>query len=406
MTFRLSLKELPFFLAYGIFLLVSLLSTSLFSKYIAGSRYSLVLLGCMGIAAVGEIFLSSTYNHKQQIALCITAASYGIVSYASGTLFTTIGVIPIFIFTGRRIDFNKIARFTFWVTLGMMIFIMLSAELHIIDNLQVTSRAGRKRDFLGFRFPLNSATLACNITALFVYYKKDHIKIKEMLLLLAFNIYLYVRTDSKLCFYSSVFILVLAFILKYKYEFMCRRKLLTGFLVGSYVLAFVVSLVFALSYDKNIQWMKELNRATEDRLYYANLSLERYGVTLFGEDIPWVGYGTDSSGKVVYYVHLAYFYVDNMYIQVMQRYGVVFITLFLALFTATIYKSRKNNDIYAVFILAIIAIKCVIDNLSFYLYYNTFWMLISYELLNDRHPITENQAVKKLLRMLGFKNKV
>jgi len=48
----------------------------------------------------------------------------------------------------------------------------------------------------------------------------------------------------------------------------------------------------------------------------------------------------------------------------------------------------------------------VIDNLSFYLYYNTFWMLISYELLNDRHPITENQAVKKLLRMLGFKNKV
>lgn len=401
-TIRIKVKELPFFSAYGIFLLFSVLSTSLYYKYISGAIYAGIILMCMGIAAAGEIFLGSKYNTKQQYALIITIILYAIISYTSSGFFTTVGIIPILLFSARNIDFRKIAWFSAVMMFFILLFVILSAEAHIIRNLSVVSINGRHREFLGFRFPLNPATIAFNISALWVYYKKEKLHFIEIFFLLGLNAFIFIKTDSKLAFASSVIVLVMGFMLKYCCDFVSRRRAVTFFICLSFIIAFGISLAFALTYDGRVMWMKKLNRFTEDRVYFANLSLKEYGVTLFGEDIPWVGFGTEDSGEIANNVKANYFYVDNMYIQVMQRYGLLFFGAYIFLNTVTMLRCRKNNDMYALLILAVIAYKCIIDNLSFYIYYNTFWFMICYAILYKRKSILEDPTVRRLLRKLDL----
>ncbi len=397
---KINVKELPFFLAYGLFLLFSVLSTSLYYQYTSGAIYSCIMFMCMGIVVAGEIFIESQYNKKQLIALIISFTIYAIISYTSESFFTTVGMIPILLFSARKIDFNKIAYFSAFIFLFIMLFVMLSAKINIIDNITIISFNGRHREFLGFRFPLNPATLSFNISALWVYYKKRKIKWWENIVLLGMNVFIYIKTDSKLAFVSSVVVIFVGIVLKYHYDFICNRKIITYVITFSFFIALIISLVAALTYDYKIAWMRAINRFFEDRIFFANKSLKEYGVTLLGEKIPWVGFGTDDSGGVANNVYANYFYVDNMYIQVMQRYGLIFFSVYIIINTFMLYKCRKNKDMYALIIIALIAFKCIIDNLSFYIYYNTFWFMISYVLLYKQKSIKENPTIIKAFKKL------
>lgn len=385
-TFSLKTYEVFFFAAYGIFLFFSTLSTSLYYKYFSGGIYSLIILMCMMIITVGEIIHSGNHNFKKQAAIAAAALIYIVVSYTSGSFFTTIGLIPFLLIAAARIDFRKIAKFTAIVSFAILIFVILSSKIHIIPDLTVHSDSGRTREFLGFRFPLNAPAIMFNATTLWLYYRKDSLKIIEAALLLLINLWLYKKTDSKLSFVSSVIIIaifvLLCIVMKSAEDFLVKRKKLTFLLASSFVIAFAFSIFAALAYDSSKDWMRVLNRMTEDRLGFASISLKQYGITLFGEDIPWVGYGLDDSGNFAATVYAKYFYVDNMYIQVMQRYGLIFITFYIVFNTMAMFKCRKNKDIFMLLIVSLICIKCIIDNLSFYMYYNTFWFIISCQLLN------------------------
>lgn len=383
-TFSIKICELFFFTAYGIFLIFSILSTSLYYQYFSGRIYTMIIFLCMIILAAGEIVYSS---RKKQIAVIIAVLMYAIISYSSSSFFTTIGLIPFLLLSSARIDFRKIVKFTAVISFVILLFIILSAKLHIIRNVIVYSNSGRTRAFLGFRFPLNAPAIMFNITALWLYYRNYSLKIIEIAALIAVNLWLYQNTDSKLSFISSVIIIAIfmlfCMIFKSAEDFLIRRKVFTFILASTFVIAFAFSIFAALSYDPGKDWMRVLNRMTEDRLKFASMSLKQYGVTLFGEDIPWVGYGLDDSGNSASNVYLNYFYVDNMYIQIMQKYGLIFMILYIVLNTMAMFKCRKNKDIFMLLIVSLICIKCIIDNLSFYMYYNTFWFIISYQLLNN-----------------------
>ena len=399
---EINLNEIIFFTAYGIFLVFAVLSTSLFFQYYNGTLYSLIMLMCICIITVGELFIYGEYNRKQQIAIAIAIISYVIVLRVTGSYFATVGLLPFFVIAARKIDFNKIARFSAVMMLLLLLFVIISAKIGIVRNLSVFLPNGRRREFLGFRFPLNPATLTFNICALWVYVRKEKIKLVELFLLMCLTLYIYFTTDSKLCFLTTLLVIFSGFILKYKYYDVCNLKKITFLFVFSFFVAFAISIFFALSYNDNIKYMKEMDVFLEGRLHFAHDSLKEYGVTMFGEDIPWVGYGRDDTGNLIAVSVNNYFYVDNMYIQIMQHYGLLFFAFYMILNTGALYRCWKNEDMYALIILSVIAFKCIIDNLSFYLYYNTFWFIISYVYLYKRRSLKDAPAVRRLLKMIKY----
>ena len=88
-------------------------------------------------------------------------------------------------------------------------------------------------------------------------------------------------------------------------------------------------------------------------------------------NIEWVGNGLDKNGIEPVGESL---YVDNLYIQVMQKFGIIFVVLVLILLTIAMIKIVEQKKYILAFILTMIAIHCIIDDLFMAISYNPFWI--------------------------------
>ena len=104
-----------------------------------------------------------------------------------------------------------------------------------------------------------------------------------------------------------------------------------------------------------------------------------YGVSLFGNrNITWVGSGLDPMGNRA---SGTYLYVDNLYLQIMQKYGIIFFVVYILLFTLVLFKCLKRKEYHLFMLLVALAARGFLDDLSLQLYYNTFWFPIGRMLL-------------------------
>jgi len=113
---------------------------------------------------------------------------------------------------------------------------------------------------------------------------------------------------------------------------------------------------------------------------------------VLGQKISWVGNGLNAYGQKN--VNM-YTYVDCLYIQILQRYGIVFTSCWLIILTATIYRCYRTKDYHLMIILTLIAGHCIIDDLTLYIYFNTFWFAIGVLLVKT----VEANAVAKKVRI-------
>ena len=107
---------------------------------------------------------------------------------------------------------------------------------------------------------------------------------------------------------------------------------------------------------------------------FGKKSLEEYEINLFGHDIQYIGAGLDINGQRA---TGTYNFVDCLYINMLEKYGIVFNVLFLCLLTTVLRKVWKGENYFLFIILVGLAFRGIIDNLEMYLYYNTFWLAIS-----------------------------
>ena len=63
-------------------------------------------------------------------------------------------------------------------------------------------------------------------------------------------------------------------------------------------------------------------------------------------------------------------WVDNFYISIMQRFGIIVMIIVVLLLTYTLIKCLKNKNYYLMFMLTFIAGHCIVDDLFLYLHYN------------------------------------
>ena len=117
----------------------------------------------------------------------------------------------------------------------------------------------------------------------------------------------------------------------------------------------------------------KLNQMLGGRLYLANKSLELFGFGLFGKPVEWNGNGLTVEGVRNYQTYL---YVDNLYVQILQRFGLLILGLMLSVLTLTLLKVIKKRQWVLALILILMSFHSMIDDLNFYLHNNIFWILV------------------------------
>lgn len=392
--------SLLFYIAYSLYLFTAILTTSFFSKYIVGGKYKMVLMCCLILLILKETFCCR-FN-KKRIAGGAVCVFLLLIIYNVVTITPLLIMMCLlgFVYVGRNEKFETIAKLTIVVTSFTMILIIASAHFGIIYNI-VGGSNGRIRDYLGFRYVLFSPAYMFNVTSLTVYVFKYDIKWKTILVLILANIWIYSKTMSRLSFITSVIVLLFACIMKIKPDFLKKKKISCHFLVFSFIIFAILSFIITLSYSPDKKFMVQLNEIMGERLYLAQTSLKKYGISWFGENIQWVGWGFDPNGKRTTTLN-EYLYVDCLYIQVIQHYGIIFFTIFLTVFTATSYKVFKSKDYYMLILLSTVAMRSIFDDLSLSLHYNTFWFTAGIYLVGSPKKVYHSIRLKRKKRKIGI----
>lgn len=281
------------------------------------------------------------------------------------------------IFSARRINFDKVCRLSLFISAITLTLVVVCSLTGLIKDY-VFRNAILERHCLGFKYPLYPACLLFNITALVVYIKKQNIRFLKILLLFASNYFIYYYTHSRVSFFCSSVLIIFATVMKIKKTPNLKNKVVTKILCWSYVVVSIISIIITWNYDSSRPWMAALNVLSETRLYYGSLSLKRFGVVLLGkpQGLFWTGGGLDINGQSAVSATRQYLFVDNMYVNYLQSYGVIMMVLFIIAITYMLFMIRKKNDSYLLVILAVIAFRGIIDNLSMYIHYNTFFLVI------------------------------
>lgn len=388
-----SFSEVIFFSAYFIYLFFALLRTSFYCRYFEGTIYTAIKLFCIYLLILNEV-IKSKLTLKSLRGLFVCGAMYVVIAYNT-SFFSDVVMLLAFVYCGRNISFEKIAKITIYTSSSILIFVILSSYAGIINNY-IENTEMRRREYLGFRYSLYPAAIIFNITALVLYINRGKIKLRQVLLLLISNFFVFYKTNSRLSFYMAVLMIIIMPLFQKFPKILENSKIFHIGMGLSFIIAAVCSVVLTVIYNPNIEWMKKLNAIFNDRLKFGNRSLMMYGVSILGKrNMEWIGNGLDSAGNKSTETYL---WVDNFYISIIQRFGFLVSIVIILLLTFTLFKCWKVKNYYLMLILTLIAGHCMIDDLFLYLNYNTFWFVIGSTLMTDKIgiPYKKNKFMIKL----------
>lgn len=374
---RLASEDVLYFISYGLFLITSLLSASFFYSWFVGYPYSWIQATCLALLILREYRIGAFRQHWIGLIVILVLTVLAL-QYTTGNLTRLVPLMLFYIYGARNIHFFRIARFSLWVSSLVVAIVVFSGYLGIIDNV-VVAKGTRVREYLGFRYALYLPGILLNMIALWIYLRRDKVSITGVVLWTVANTFVYLRTDSRISFVLAEALLVVALLLRFAPVLKDGLHWLWGTLTASYILCAVFSYVFTGIYNGTVPWMRRLNSMLESRLSLGKRSLEDHGFGLFGRHISWVGNGLDAFGNAG---GGSYNYVDCFYVKILQRYGILFTAGLLGLLTWAMVRIWKRRDYLLLLICASVAAHCILDDLSFALHYNTFWIAMGMAILN------------------------
>lgn len=372
-----SLDDSLYFGSYAIFLITSLLSTSFYYRMFIGYPYSWIQVVCIAMLIYREYRMGSAKQNWLALAAVVAMGALSL-QYTIGNLTRLVPMMFLYIYGARNIHFVRIARISLWISAVVVCVVVFSGYLGIIDNV-VVAKGMRVREYLGFRYALYLPGILLNMTALWIYLRQERLPISGVLLWTAVNSFVYVCTDSRISFVLAEILLIVALLLRFAPFLKKRIHWIWGSLTGSYLICAAFSYLFTGIYDGTVPWMRRLNSVLESRLSLGKRSLQDHGFGLFGRHISWVGNGLDAFGNVV---EGSYTYVDCFYVKILQRYGLLFTASILGILTWAMVRLWKRKEYILLLICTTVAAHCILDDLSFALHYNTFWIAMGMAILN------------------------
>lgn len=370
-----SLPELLTLVALGIFLIVSILNVTFYVQYFPKSAHDLAIAFSLFLLVIKESF-KKKYNYSDLIGLFTTLLIYLCVGKMSG-LGSNIAIGILFIYALRDIPFKKVAKTSLVISVCLLLFVIISSKMGIIPSY-IEISGTRLRSYLGFRYALFPSIILMDIVAIIFYLKQNRLRYWQLFLLTLSVYWVYIQTDSRLTFYSSCILLICNLLLKWFPNIFSKLGHVLKIFKITFIINAVVSFWVAFTYlnSSNIfvnNFFYTLNNMLGGRIYLANKSLQLFGFGLFGRRVEWNGNGLTVEGVRNYQT---YMYVDNLYVQILQKFGLLILVIMVLLLTLTLFKVIQKRQWVLALILILMSFHSMIDDLNLYLYNNIFWILL------------------------------
>jgi len=371
-----------YYLAAVIYFVFSIIATSHVRTLLGSKMYILIMAGMLGLLMLRELLgfiFVKRYGIREVIGLAICGFFWYIAEKNDSSILVCSYLL---VFASRNADMKKVYRIIFITMVLTCSAIFLLAENNVILN-SIYYDEGRFRHIFGFHYQLIPPCHLLNITMVFAVLKSEKISFSEIGILFFLNgaLYRWCRADLS----GAVTLIVLLFMILVK----LYPKLLTSdfplwtlldrIAVIIFPLCMALSLGLSILYSDSVGWMKALDDATRGRLHYPQQAIQRYGFSMLGQSINFIGIGVDGGSHGG-----EYDYVDNLYISLLLRYGTIFVVIGILLLTVTMYYLYQKNMRIWLWMLSLWALHGLLEDRMHLVYFNSLLLIIGQAVQNVR----------------------
>lgn len=380
---------------YSVFLILYIFATIMTSVFVYANTiyklpFTLIRYCALLVCAIKIFKFDLKYYSSKTIAInSLILFLLLVTSIVSGS--RSLFQLYFLILGSYRLDFKKLAKTVLvWESL-LIVLILTLAAFQIIPN-RIYSRPDKTiRYALGFKYTTYAPLFVWSLTTVYLYLKKDKLQFYDFLSLFVMNLFLYFLTDSRNEFLCSVLLLVV-FYLENKGLLKIFRKPVRFLAKYSFLILTILSLTLAFTYNPKNASMKKLNSVFSNRFYLSSQGMKNYGITLFGNNIKWIGLSQIYEGTQVKKDNN---YVDNSYLNLLYQYGVFVLILILIGYYLVSKKAIQKKDPYLLYILIMIAFHSFIDPQLMLISYNIFLLLFVEVLIEPIHREKETTSSKQ-----------
>lgn len=333
---RLPLGDLVFWTAYILLLAIHCVENTALTYTQPGWISGMYLLrNLLYLVLLLKAAFLSVYRPRELWAMVGILLSAGLCFLCSGDF--TLLEFAIVVIAAKDVSAPKlITVFAMTKAVAVMLTLLLS-DLQILPTLYYL-HDGSPLDTLGF---CHRNVLGANMAILclcWCYLRYDRLDRKDVVLWVVLSFVTYFLAISR----SSLIIMLMSIIVVYLFRvfepklrgIVHMRKIINGL----FLLLFLLSFVCSVFYERNSPFWEFVDDLFTSRLQFANHCFEQFGLTPFGQEMPFVGTMdailTDETRLIL----------DNAYMRVLIHDGLIPGLLFLTLFLICLDRSwRKGN---------------------------------------------------------------
>lgn len=391
----LSLREPLFFFAYVVFMTATVLQTTMYTElkvfpqvFIAMRYGAFVLAAFKVLLDLYADLKGAKGNRTEVLSWSSLVFKYLLLSlFVVAVSLTADERSLVFILTlllaAKNVKVEKIFRVTLWLQIILFVFVVLSAASGIIVDLVFERKGIYNRHALGYWFPSYVMSYYFFVLLLLFWTEKKAMHWTLVALLGGLNLLFFLLTDARLGLMVNSIVIAAELIrsvdrFRVPVHAFCDKvagiKVLGNFLKGCWVLLpelMCAFLVFLFKFPTT-RIALYTDYFLSNRIYYAIMGVQTYGVHLLGNPIEWVGYGARADMSEV---EKTYNFVDCSYPYILLNFGLIlFAGLLLCLFFAS-RKLMKEEGYHKNFLFGIIFIYCFVEPRLLELNMDTFLFL-------------------------------
>lgn len=381
--FRQVLRKALFFVAYGLFLFVSVDETTLLFPQLSGAFFDCCRIASFVMIAIGELI--DWQWSPRDIQLSILCAVLGVAGVGTWNAVGNLSflLLAAFIWGARRIDYGDVLLETVTIIASMTLIVIMLSQVGILkDNVWPSSRFPSGRHGLGFLYVTDVTHFWLNITCAYLLLRRRHVTIPEILAFLAVNLGLFLATGSRnsTILAMALCLMEIVFKMAHVYPFWGRKVL--GVIAMALVIAVpIFSVVLPVAYTQDIGWMTVLNKFMTGRLALQQHSLMTYPVTLFGQPLSLTGAAVGRDGvPVVPSGDVDYAVVDNSVNNTLLYYGAIPLFIMLAVVFIVAWWAWRTRDGLLSLVLIAMLVHALFDPQLFQLQFDVLLVVPAYAL--------------------------
>lgn len=305
-----------------------------------------------------KIIFYDTYSVGAYISLAMGVIGTILIYLNSGY---TIPFLWLLVLLGcKNISFEKILKVYLVIVGSITVLALCAALLGVIENLVYKSADRGSRIAFGSVYVTDFASHIFYMILVYCYLKAGQLKVYHYLGIIVITSLVYYFCKTRLDCVSMIVVVVVfgidQWIKKLWYggrEVLKRWNFFWKWLgIGIMPFMALISMVITLLYQEDNSLLFYIDKLLSGRLRFGKAGLTVYPIKFWGQTVDMIGAGGATK------LSLNYFFIDNSYIHVLLRYGLIFTIILLVVYVLCSYKYK--GDIYFAFAITLVSMNCTI----------------------------------------------